>query len=563
MGKFIGDKTGQKFKRIFIKFVFWSLLGIVTLLPAGMQIFKWRMLPKSDQEQVYIWLEATRSSNIENIEDITKDVNSFMEEYIHSENNDSELDIIKWISYWVWLAPMWDFANLFRGASMRSGENYISMRVNLTPANERDIASEEFVIKLRPIFREYMLEKYPKLNIRILEDPPGPPVRATFMLKVSSEQWENHENIEKIATFLEAKLKPFLEANNVEDIATTKDSYKTNYKLKFDHELVSRLGLNMEQISYAIYNIFEGTNISIYHDDHMKEAVNIYLSVNKLEKNRQDILKNISFTTPQGKKVPLSEIAKILPTEKEKIIYSDDRLPTVYIYGEMGDNSVIYPMISLFGTFLKDDFWWDDFEVSKWDLYWFEIKDTSSGKHYFVNFGGEWKLSIDTFRDLWLAMIIALLAIYFMMVAQFRSFRIWGNIMITFLLGFFWVMPLFTGLFLFDNQYFSATSMIWVIALAGIVVGNAIMYIEYLNILLDSWHGLRYSILEAGSRRLKPIIITSLTTILGATTILGDPVWSGLARSIIWWLIASASLTLFIIPIFLYDTLKKVRPEVD
>lgn len=159
-----------------------------------------------------------------------------------------------------------------------------------------------------------------------------------------------------------------------------------------------------------------------------------------------------------------------MPQQHDQSIYSDDRMQTVYMYGEMGNNSVIYPILGLYKMFKKDSFREGKYEYLGGDFYGFDLQHKLSGQKLRINLGGEWELTMDTFRDMGLAMMIAFLAIYIMMVIQFGRFSLAGVIMISFLLGFFGVFPGYALLYLRGGEYFSATSMIGVIALAGIVV---------------------------------------------------------------------------------------------
>ena len=235
-------------------------------------------------------------------------------------------------------------------------------------------------------------------------------------------------------------------------------------------------------------------------------------------------------------------------------INTDKREKVNYIYWEMWDNSLIYPVIKLFGILMDDDFLWNDYKLKSWSPYYIEYIWLSDWKKYLLEWWGEWELTMDTFRDLWLAMWLSLLAIYFLLVGQFASFRIAWIIMITFLLSFYWVFPGFSFLFLVQNEYFSATSMIWIIALWWIVVWNAIILIDYITTLKKNWLTIEDALLKAWYVRFAPIILTSLTTVFWAATIVWDPVWSWLAWSIIWWLFVSSILTLIVIPIFYYDS---------
>ena len=558
----------HKQRRSKFKKYFWIIFFAVLFLPPLLGIFKMRMLPKSNQAQVYMWFDMSLDTSVSQANKFSIDFDEFFKDYIYNkdilkskENNytkyDKSLQIVKNINYWVGIAPTPDFSNVFRGSMDRSNPNMISMRVNLVDKNIRNISSEEFVTKIRPRINRWLLNNYPNVRVRLLEDPPWPPVRSTFSLEISGDPSVSYDRLEYIADWINNKLSVLYQKNYVEDVYTSTTTYKTNYNIKLKHDLISRLGLNVEQIMLTLNIMFDGKDVMIYHDDDLQEPSNIVLSVDDKYKDNIDIFGQITFTNSFGKKVYLSEIADFIPTKSDSVIYGNDKLSTVYIYGELGWWSVIYPMLDLYIQMSKKSFWDNKYSFESMDLYGLNISDNITWEEFRIWFGGEWELTIDTFRDFWLAMIIAFIAIYFMMVGQFKSFRMWLVIMISFLLWFFGVFPWYSILYLLWNNYFSATSMIWVIALAWVVVWNAIILLEYIMILVKREVTLKMSVVNACWTRMKPIFVTSLTTILWATTILWDPVWSWLAFAIITWLFASSLLLLIVLPIFIYDVLLK------
>lgn len=234
-------------------------------------------------------------------------------------------------------------------------------------------------------------------------------------------------------------------------------------------------------------------------------------------------------------------------------LFSDQREQTLYLYAEMGNNSVVYPTLKLYQNFKNST---GDYIYQGATPYQINFIGKKDGKEYRLEWGGEWEVTMNTFRDLGVAMMVAILGIYFLLVGQFRSFKKAGIIMTTFLLGFFGVFPGFSLLYLLNNEYFSATAMIGVIALAGIVVGNAIILVGYIEELREQGKTLHSSIITASKLRLTPILLTSLTTVLGSMTILGDPVWLGLAWAIIFGLSVSVVLTVVIVPVFYYDSVE-------
>lgn len=574
MEYFISDKPNTKKRRKIFKLVFWVSLVLVIILPIYTWIFKARMLPKSNQNQVYLWIDAPRGTNIDKMLEVEKSVEEFFLTPSNSPlsggepNNSSpdkgrlegvtqDLNIVQSISSTIWTPFMWDFANMFRWGSTRWNEYQISSRINLVPkeTDKNRLKSEEFVIKIRPLLRKYLLSIYPDLTIRLLEDPPGPPVRATFMMKLKTESDTTDLNNFTNKVYSEVK-----KISSKYDLADLWTSLSTTYKkieIKLDSESVSRAWLTAEQVAYILAIAKNSMPISLVKDSESLEPTNIILWVKNDEIETTKLLNNITFTNNEGQKIHLSSIANINYTFVTPEINTDGRQETNFIYSEMWDNSVVYPVVKLYSILQSESFLGNDYKFLWWDFYGLHYEWIKDWKKYDIEWDWEWKLTMDTFRDLWTAMIIAIIAIYFLIVGQFRSFSVAWIIMLPFLLWLFGIFPGFSILYLFKNEYFNATSMIWIISLAWIVVWNAILLIDYVMILKERWWTIEKSIIEAGYIRFMPIMLTSISAIFWAVKITSDPVWSWLARSIVWWLSSSAILTLIAIPIFYYDSQKK------
>lgn len=554
MQRFIWDEKGKKTKRKLFKIFFWLALFWIILAPIYLGIFKARMLPKSNQNQIYIWVDAPRDTTASKM----LEIESYMTSYFFNNNKlEKNLQIIDNVSTTIWNAFIWDFANLFRWGMQRVWENQISSRINLIPKDKLDgrITSENFTIKFRKDFEKYMFKKYPDLKISLQEDPPGPPVMSTFRINLKSEA--DKKSLDKFMEKVYFEVEKQKEKYNLVDLWNSNSSTYKKINLEIDNASASKAGISTEQITATLWIIFSNTDIWLVKNLNSFEANSLILSVKNDQKNSINALKNISFTNQEWKKIPLEAIAKINYSFVSPEITTDNREEMKTIYAEIWDNSLVYPVIKLFWVFLSDDFLWDEYKIESWNPYGITYKWLKDGKIYKLEWSGEWKLTIDTFRDLWIAMVLSLLVIYFLLVGQFASFSIAWVIMITFLLSFFWVFPGFSVLYLFKNEYFSATSMIWIIALWWIVVWNAIILIDYLNVLKKNWLTIKDALLKAWYVRFAPIILTSLTTVFWAATIIWDPVWSGLAWTIIWGLFVSSFLTLIVIPIFYYDWQKK------
>ncbi|MCB1309001.1 MAG: efflux RND transporter permease subunit, partial [Leptospiraceae bacterium] len=177
---------------------------------------------------------------------------------------------------------------------------------------------------------------------------------------------------------------------------------------------------------------------------------------------------------------------------------------------------------------------------------------TADNEVVHITLGGEWELTLEVFRDLGIAMAGAIFLVYFVLVAQFASFREPLIIMATIPLSLIGVLPGFMFLGYATGLYFNATSMIGVIALAGIAVNNSIILLEYLNSLKQTGLSLEEALIEAGTTRFRPILLTTVTTMLGSLTIANDPVWAGLAYAIVFGLGVSSVLTLIVFPVVFY-----------
>jgi multidrug efflux pump subunit AcrB len=215
----------------------------------------------------------------------------------------------------------------------------------------------------------------------------------------------------------------------------------------------------------------------------------------------------------------------------DKAVYHKDLQPVTYVYGEMGSRSQVYAVIDMMRYLWKHPL--------------------PAG--YNIKWDGEMKLTLDVFRDLGAAMGVALIAIYLLLVGRFRSFTIPVIIMASIPLSMIGIMPGFA----MTGVYFSATSMIGVIALAGIVVRNSIVLLEFILDKKQEGMPLEQALIEAGAIRTRPIVLTAAAAILGSAVIVTDPVWSGLALALIFGMLASTALTLVVIPVFYYMVEKK------
>ena len=512
-----------------------TVLFIASMMLPMLGIVKFRMLPKADREQFYVYLDYPNGTSIEENNRITSQVEDFLL---------NETEVLS-IQSFVGAPPVIDFNGLFKGSEGRNTANVATLKVNLTHHDNRDIKSERLVQELRP--RLYtLLETEVGTKIKLVEDPPGPPVQSTLLIKVRGD---DYSKLKEISTDIE---RMFYDAKEVIDVDTSRTDNQPKIILRLDNEKAMRAGINTEMAAYTLRTVLGGTNVSILHDDANSEQEFIHLRYDEDNRDRIEDLKSIYLSNDQGQKVPLSEIVTEEQRSVEDVLYRDGGMKTVYVSAEMGSRSVTYAVIEVYLKLLKYKLFDGNGELEKISFFGVDYIDTETGEKYEIDWGGEWEITVEVFRDLGAAMAVAVFLIYIVLVAQFNSFKTPALIMMTIPLALIGVLPGFAILGFINGIYFNATSMIGVIALAGIVVNNAIILVEYLNGFKGKGVDVKEALIESGATRMRPIVLTSLTTILGSLTIVGDPVWAGLAWSIVFGISISTVLTLVMFPLFYF-----------
>lgn len=528
----------KKKKKVLIWAV--SLLFASMLLPL-FKVVQFRMLPKADKQQFYVYLDMPASTSFEKTLEISNEL-----EKATLDSND-----VKSVESFVGSAPISDFNGLFKGSFMRSGENQATLKINLTHPKERKETSETLAMHLRKKLQNEVISKNADAKIMVVEDPPGPPVRSTFFLKVQGEDMALLENVARDIENMASQIRGIVDLSN----SSSQRGFEKQYQI--DIEKALHLGIAPAQIMETLHISLSGSNVarfSAQQNFQSREAeqqfVNIQLA--KDDRKKTDDLSKINMRTPSGEMIPVSELLIEKPLSTQSQITSDEREKVVYVSGEMSDRSVMYAIIDLamklFNYKLPDE----NGKIVSWSPL-SVTYENGIGQKVSVKLDGEWKLTLEIFRDLGTAMGVALLLIYFVLVIQLRSAITPLLIMATIPLALIGVLVGFAILALTKGTFFNATSMIGVIALAGIVVKNAIIYLAYLDELKEKNMPLNEALMEAGRVRLLPILLTSLTAILGSLTIIADPVWEGLAWAIIFGLSVSTMLTLIIFPL-LYQT---------
>jgi multidrug efflux pump subunit AcrB len=313
------------------------------------------------------------------------------------------------------------------------------------------------------------------------------------------------------------------------------------------------LGVAQSDIVDAVQIALSGQDVTALHALDAKYAPPLRLGLPAEKRSRIDDVLKLKVRSRDGALVPLSEVVQVVKTQRDYPIYHKDLLPVVYVTGDMaGDlDSPLYGMFDING---KTDGMALEQGGTLEPYFFKQPSDPYAG--YALKWDGEWQVTFETFRDMGIAYGVGLILIYLLVVAQFKSYVVPLVIMAPIPLTIIGVMP---GHALFGSQ-FTATSMIGMIALAGIIVRNSILLVDFVNLQLRDGVDPQHAVTNAAAARAKPILLTGLAAMLGALFILDDPIFNGLALALIFGILVSTVLTLIVIPVLYYATLYKKFP---
>jgi multidrug efflux pump subunit AcrB len=525
LGRILDSRKLQK--RILIG-TFGVFLASLILPFSGLVHFQ--MLPRADRDQFYVYVDAPTGTATSETVRIAEVLSSRITE---------DRDVTS-VQQFIAQAPVIDFNGMFKGAQYRIGGNQATFRVNLTDADSRDRSSTDVVTDIR----HELLRTYPEYApmVRFIEEPPGPPVRATLVAKVSAPDSAVREDaVEKLFSLIS-------DTEGVVDPYVSADDPSGSVTYTFDREQARLLGVSEQSVLSVLRLYGGGVAVSEYLGEEQVEHTPVLLALPRQFRDAPGDISLLSVQAEGGKLVPISAVLEKSYAPSAGAVYLERNEELTYITGEVEEQPIIYATLSILKSLGRGEL--PGYTVGKWGLFGVTLVD-GSGNEVKLAWGGEWEMTLENFRDLGIAMGVALVLVYATLVAQARSFREPAFVMVTVPLGLIGILIGFLFLDRLFGIYLTATALIGFIALIGIAVNNAIIFGEYVEQAKEEGTSLREALVEAGGARLRPILLTTLTTVLGSLTIVSDPVWSGLAWSIVFGLSLSTVLTLVIYPTML------------
>ncbi|NCC25323.1 MAG: efflux RND transporter permease subunit [Deltaproteobacteria bacterium] len=511
------------------------LLGGCLLL-AGLRLVPFKMLPFDNKNEFQLVLDMPEGTPLEATNRAVTRFEAFLA---------TVPEVTEFVSYVGRPSPM-DFNGLVRHYFLREGPHLADIRVNLVHRDRREAQSHDIVLRLRPGLEA--LARETGVDLKIVESPPGPPVLSTLVTEVYGEPETSYEDMVTAAKKLAAVM---VDEPGVVDVDVSSEAERDRLDFVLDKEKAALHGVSAQDVVAVLRTALSGSTPALVHLPHERQPLLVRLTLPRALRSGPTDLAQIRLASTGGHLVPLGELGIFRILAEDQPVMRKNLRPVVYVTAETAGIAPGEAVLDLQSR----------------------LRGVDLGPGIEVDWAGEgeWKITLDVFRDLGLANAAALLGIYLLLVLQTGSVGLPMLIMLAVPLTLLGIMPGFWLLNLLFSRpvgelanpiFFTATSMIGMIALGGIVIRNSLVLVEFIQAALKRGERLREAVIQSGAIRLRPIVLTALTTALGAWPITLDPIFSGLAWALIFGLTASTAFTLVVVPTVYYVILRRrIEPE--
>ena len=515
----------------------WTMLGItVVLLMISVMAFftKWvavKMLPFDNKNEVQVVIDMPEGTTLERTNAVAKEVAQYLK---------TVPEMVNYQSYVGSSAPI-TFNGLVRHYDLRGGSNMADIQVNLLHKEDRSEQSHDVAKKIRPEIQK-IGKKY-GANIKIVEVPPGPPVLSTIVAEIYGP---NYEDQLKVADQVQKILQ---NTDDVVDVDWMAEAPQTEFKLVADKEKSMLNGVAPAQIVGNVTYLLGEHPVSYLYDEKSNQPVNVVMKLSDADKTNLQDITSLKVKGQQGNMVPVADLVKVEIDSLAKTIYRKDQKRVAYVLADMagGLESPAYAILGMENK-LKNIKLPTGYKLN--ELY---MKQPDDESDFTVKWDGEWQITLEVFRDLGAAFAVVIIIIYMLIVGWFQNFKTPMVMMVAIPLS---LVGIVLGHWLL-GAFFTATSFIGMIALAGVMVRNSVLLIDFIEIRLNEGIPIKQAIIDAGAVRTTPILLTTGAVVIGAVIILFDPIFQGLAISLVFGAIVSTLLTLIVVPLIYYMSEKK------
>lgn len=521
--------SGKK-KIAFLGFVILLMGSAFMLVPLKLVTVK--MLPFDNKSELQVIIDMPEGTTLEKSAALSREIGEYLKTVPEVTN----------YQVYAGTAAPFNFNGLVRHYFMRSGSNVADIQVNFVPKDERKAQSHEIAKRLRPEIKK-IGDKY-NARIKIVEIPPGPPVLSTLVAEIYGPDFNRQIDIAKQIKNV------FKDTKGVVDVDWYVEDDQKKFIFEVDKEKAAYHGIDTEKVAQTLHMVLNSASAGLAHIEKDKEPVELHLRTPIHQRASINDLREITVLSQSGTQVPVAELVKVREGIEDKTIYRKNLKRVVYVTGEVAgtEESPVYAILKMKEK-IKNLKLPEGYELKQYSAIqpWLEDK-------YSMKWDGEWHITYEVFRDLGIAFAAVMILIYVMVVGWFKSFMIPLVIMAPIPLSLVGILPGHAIM----GAFFTATSMIGFIAGAGIVVRNSIILVDFIELKLSEGVPLKEAVVQAGIIRFRPMLLTAAAVVVGSSVILFDPIFQGMAISLMAGEVAATLLSRTMVPVLYYVYKKQV-----
>jgi multidrug efflux pump subunit AcrB len=508
----------------FLFAVVFLLLGAMSLF--AFKIVKVKMLPFDNKSEFQVVIDMPEGTTLEETAAVTREI---------GETLAKVPEVVNYQIY-VGTSSPYNFNGLVRHYFLRQGPNEADIQVNLVPKGDRKAQSHDIAKRVRPMVSAVSARH--GARVKVAEVPPGPPVLQTLVAEIYGPDYRGQIEVARQVREI------FEQSEGVVDVDWYVEDDQPKHRFVVDQEKAALNGVTAEQVATTLALAVEGMEVGLLHQPREQEDVPILLRLSRADRSRIESLKQVKVSGSQGNLVPLGEVVRVEEETAEKNIFHKNLMPVVYVTADVAGKveSPVYAILSI-NKALDELTMPGGYRLAR-----YVASQPATEEKFSMKWDGEWHITYEVFRDLGLAFAAVLVLIYILVVGWFQSFKTPITIMAAIPFSLVGIIPAH-GLM---GAFFTATSMIGFIAGAGIVVRNSIILVDFVELRLKEGMPLDRAVIDAGAVRFRPMMLTAAAVIVGASVILFDPIFQGLAISLMAGEVASLLLSRMTVPVLYF-----------
>jgi multidrug efflux pump subunit AcrB len=523
--KIMTPLIGNRFRRwVFLISV--VLLLIVSCAMVGIGWVRVKMLPFDNKSEFQVIIDMPESATLEE----TSAAAMEMGDYLKTVN-----EVVDYQLYVGTSAPF-NFNGLVRHYYLRSNTCQADIQVNLADKGHRKKQSHDIAKRVRPVLKS-IADRY-DARVKVAEVPPGPPVLSTLVAEIYGPDYQRQKQI--AADLMEI----FEKTPGVVDVDWYMEETQRRYKIEVDREKAALHGISVDRINRTLELALKGQQEGLLHQPREKEDIPILMRLPLSARAGIERFKELKLLSVDGRLVPISTLINVRKTAVDQSIYHKNLMPVVYVVGDVAGvkESPVYAILEMKkkidAIILPEGY----------KIIQHTANIPQSDRKFEMKWDGEWHITYEVFRDLGIAFAVVLVLIFVLVVGWFQSFSTPLVIMAAIPFSLIGILPAHWML----GAFFTATSMIGFIAGAGIVVRNSIILVDFIELRLEEGMPLDLAVIDAGAVRFRPMMLTAAAVVVGASVILFDPIFQGLAISLMAGEVASLLFSRMTVPILYF-----------